>query len=90
MTGHDVGLAAAGGAPGSVERHAGSQHRRLGVGGQVELLHRALGDQRAQILPQGLRGLRHGVRDGGHARPGIQHADSLRTLAREDKCDFHD
>ncbi|MNT09702.1 hypothetical protein D3C72_1444990 [compost metagenome] len=90
VAGHDVGLATARGAPGRVERDAGRQHGGLGIGGQVELLHGPLRDQRAQVLPEGLRGLRHGVSDRRNARPGIQHADSLRTLARKDKSDFHD
>ncbi|MCY1529990.1 hypothetical protein D9M68_651630 [compost metagenome] len=89
VPGHDIRLAAARGTPGGVHRNAGRQHRGLGVGGQVELLGRALRDQRAQVLPQGLRRPCHGLRDGRDARPGVQHADSLRTLAREDKSNFH-
>ena len=49
----------------------------------------AVRDQRAQVLAQCLRSARHGVRDGRDAGPGVQHADSLGTLAREDKSDFH-
>ncbi|MNX96987.1 hypothetical protein D3C86_1293330 [compost metagenome] len=64
---HDVGLAAASGRPGSVERHAGRQHGRLRIRGQVKLFRRTLRDQGAQVLTQGLGSARHGVRDGSNA-----------------------
>jgi hypothetical protein len=88
VAGDDVGLAAAGGQPRAVGRDRGGQHHRLGVGGQVQRFLRPFGDQFRHVQAQRLGRLGQRGRDGGVALEAGQHADGLRTLAREYECDF--
>lgn len=90
MAGHHLGHGPARRAPGGKAGRAGGQHGRLGVGGEIELLGRALRHQGAQVLAQRGAGTRHDVGHGGIAGPCIEHADRLGALTGKDKRQLHD
>jgi hypothetical protein len=87
---HHCGSRAAFGTPGSVGRNASDQHHRLGVRCQGQRFLGAFTDQFADVLAQCVAGLLECL---GYCRviaPSFEHANRLRTLAREDECErFH-
>ena len=74
------------GAPRPVAGNAGTQHHRLGIGGQVQVVLRAVAHQRTQVLAERVRRLGQRIAHRRMVAPGIEHAHRLRALARKDEC----
>ena len=76
------------GQPEAPERDRNREDGRLGLVGLVQVLFRTILDQRPKVVTERLGGLGEGI---AHQRLlGAQlgqHAEGLRTLAREDECE---
>ncbi len=88
VAGNDGRHRAAGRDPGAVHGHGSGQHDRLGIGGEVEVFFRTVGDQALQIEAEGIGSFLHGLVDNRVAGETVQHADCLGALSGKQECEL--
>ena len=81
MSGHRHRRSAPFRTPRAPAGNAGRQHHGLGVGGEVQVVLGAAGDQRGHVFSQGRRGFFQRGTDCRVVAPGVQHAHGLGSLA---------
>jgi hypothetical protein len=89
VAGHDRRRRAACHLPRAIDRIRGGQHNRLSIGGEVQVIRRAFGDQLAQILAERVGSFLNRLAHDRVIGKCVEHADRLRSLTRKNERKFH-